>query len=103
SRPLGLALALFTVPMLMLYMAYYWAPQMNSAATMRFLLPTFPAYILAGIWMLSTFLESAPRGARIAVPMTLVAMQLLWGTSDLLSETQRIHYKKEMLARVTTK
>ena len=49
ARALGAMLALVCVPMLLLYMAYYWAPQMNSAATMRFLLPTFPAYVLAGI------------------------------------------------------
>ncbi|HEX3356211.1 MAG TPA: glycosyltransferase family 39 protein [Tepidisphaeraceae bacterium] len=102
-RPLGVMLALFTVPMLLLYMAYYWAPQMNAATTMRFLVPTFPAYILAGVWMLATFLESAPRSARIAVPLTLIAIQSLWGATDLIDETNRIHYQKEMLARVTDK
>src|SRR5581483_3891882 len=36
TRALGTMLALICVPMLLLYMAYYWAPQMNSAMTMRF-------------------------------------------------------------------
>src|SRR2546430_435193 len=70
---------------------------------MRFLLPTFPAYILAGIWMLATFLETAPRSARIAVPLILLAVQGLWGADDLINETRRIHYQKQMLARVTDK
>jgi 4-amino-4-deoxy-L-arabinose transferase-like glycosyltransferase len=103
TRALGAMLALVCVPMLLLYMAYYWAPQMNSAATMRFLLPTFPAYVLAGIWMLATFLKDSPRAARIVVPITLLAIQGLWGATDLIDETQRIHYQKEMLARVTDK
>src|SRR5205085_4376397 len=103
SRALGAMLVLVCVPMLLLYMAYYWAPQMNSAATMRFLLPTFPAYILAGIWMLATSLEYAPRSARVTVPLILLAVQGLWGADDLINETKRIHYQKEMLARVSNK
>jgi hypothetical protein len=103
SRPLGVMFALMCLPMLLLYMAYYWAPQMNSAATMRFLLPTFPAYVLAGVWMLATFLKDAPRASRVAVPLTLLIVQGLWGASDLVSETNRIRFSKETLARVTEK
>jgi 4-amino-4-deoxy-L-arabinose transferase-like glycosyltransferase len=101
SRALGVMFALICLPMLLLYMAYYWEPQMNSGATMRFLLPTFPAYVLAGVWMLATFLKESPRAARVAVPLTLLIVQGLWGASDLMSETNRIRYSKEMLARVT--
>lgn len=103
TRALGVMFALVCLPMLLLYMAYYWAPQMQSAATMRFLLPTFPAYVLAGVWMLATFLKESPRGARVAVPLTLLIVQGLWGASDLVSETNRIRYSKDMLARVTDK
>jgi hypothetical protein len=103
SRALGVMLALICLPMLLLYMAYYWAPQMNSSATMRFLLPTFPAYVLAGVWMLATFLKDAPRVTRAAVPLALLVVQGLWGASDLVSETTRIHLGKETLARVTDK
>jgi 4-amino-4-deoxy-L-arabinose transferase-like glycosyltransferase len=101
TRPLGVMFALCAVPMLLLYMAYYWAPQMNSAMTMRFLLPTFPAYVLAGVWAMSVLLENAPRGARVAVPIVVLAMQMLWGTSDLIDETRRLHWQKDNLARVT--
>jgi hypothetical protein len=103
SRALGVMFALVCLPMLLLYMAYYWAPQMNSAATMRFLLPTFPAYVLAGVWMLATFLKDAPRASRVAVPLTLLIVQGLWGVSDLVFETNRIRFSKETLARVTDK
>ncbi len=103
SRALGVMFALVCLPMLLLYMAYYWAPQMQSAATMRFLLPTFPAYVLAGVWMLATFLKESPREARVAVPLTLMIAQGLWGAGDLMSEANRIHFSKEMLARVTDK
>ncbi len=53
--------------------------------------------------MLATFLKDAARGARVVVPLTLIAIQGLWGATDLVDETQRIHYQKEMLSRVTEK
>lgn len=100
-RAMGIMFALFAVPMLLLYMAYYWAPQMNSSMTMRFLLPTFPAYLIAGVFALRQFLAAAPKGARVAVPVTLVAVQLLWGAADLLNQVTRLHHSKRVLAIAT--
>jgi hypothetical protein len=100
ARRLGITFALITLPMLLLYMAYYWAPG-NAVMTMRFLLPTFPLYALASMWLLRQALSQAGTGARIAVPLTVLILQLLWGTPEAISEANQIHYTKDVLARVT--
>jgi hypothetical protein len=97
----GVMLSLMAVPMLLLYMAYYWAPQMNSAATMRFILPTFPLYLVAGIWAMQELTARAPAAARVAVPASLIGVQLLWGLTDLRAQTQRLKYSKQTLAMAT--
>jgi uncharacterized membrane protein len=101
TRALGSMLLLATTSMLVLYMAYYWAPQMNSQMTMRFLLPTFPLYVIAGLWILAEAMKSAPMGARIAVPAVVVAVQLCWGTNTMVEETTQGTYQRQILATVT--
>jgi hypothetical protein len=66
NRPLGIMLLLMSAGMLLLYMAYYWAPQGNPQSTLRFLLPTYALYILAGLWLLR---EAA--GAKAIVTLAL--------------------------------
>ncbi len=78
-RRVGIMAALMTVPMLLVYMAYYWAPQMNAQMTMRFILPTFPVYILAGMWALSELTARAGFSAHLAIPAALIGIQLLMG------------------------
>ncbi|MBM4048781.1 MAG: glycosyltransferase family 39 protein, partial [Planctomycetes bacterium] len=100
-RRLGALLVLLALPTLLLYMAYYWAPQAMANATMRFLLPTFPCYILAGMWALSEATGQAPGGVRFAVPLVVLVLQAIWGGPNSLAETARLHYQKLVLARVT--
>jgi 4-amino-4-deoxy-L-arabinose transferase-like glycosyltransferase len=101
SRALGLMLTFMAVPMLLLYMAYYWAPAMGASATMRFILPTFVVYVLAGVWVLSMMAAQAPRAARLAVPAVVVAVQFLWGAAALRQDANRLHYQKQSLAQAT--
>jgi len=100
-RRLGIMTALMTIPMLLVYMAYYWAPQMNSQMTMRFILPTFPIYILAGIWALSELTTRIPVAARLAVPAALIGIQLLMGAPEIMTEADQLHYQREVLTRAT--
>ena len=100
-RAMGLMLALLCVPTLLLYMAYYWAPQGMTGATMRFLLPTFPLYALAGVWALDQMVRPLPLGARIALPLALVGVQMLLATTDVLQQANQLHYRKDVLATVT--
>jgi len=96
KRAFATMLALIAAIMLLLYMAYYWAPQGNGMATMRFLVPTFPIYILGTLFALAQI----PR-ARITVAVSVIALQLLWGTRDLVQQTAQLHHAKESLAIVT--
>jgi 4-amino-4-deoxy-L-arabinose transferase-like glycosyltransferase len=103
SRAIGVMFSLFVVPMLLLYMAYYWAPGFNAGATMRFLLPTFPIYILAGMWMLANATRTAPRAVWAALPVVMISFQLLWGTSTALQSANRMGFSKQALSILTEK
>jgi len=89
--------------MLVVYMAYYWAPQLNSSMTLRFLLPTYPAYVLAGCWLLKETVRTRalPPSAGPLLAGGLVVFQLLWGGAELTSQAAQLHAQKEPLARVT--
>ena len=92
--------ALLLRSMVPLYMAYYWAPQMQGM-TMRFLLPLFPGFAIAAAWMLHSATAGAPRLARVFVPATVVAVQLLWGGNTSIAETANLHHQQRILAMIT--
>jgi hypothetical protein len=100
-RGMGLMLLVMAFSMLLVYMAYYWAPQMNAAMTLRFLLPTYLAYVLAGCWLLGEVSAAMSSGAQTALGAVVVVFQLLWGGPELWSQAVQLHYQKETLARVT--
>jgi hypothetical protein len=68
---------------------------------MRFLLPTFPALIAAGVWALAEMTRNAPRAARVAVPLTLLGVQMLWGVPQAVEQTQRLRGANGGLAVVS--
>jgi len=100
KRRLGIMLLILAVPPVVLYMAYYWPNESRAGAGLRFLLPTFICYTLAGFWLLNRITLNAPRLVGASVLFVLMGLQLVWGahTSRLL---QRLHYQKEVLARIT--
>lgn len=98
-RALGLMLLVESVAMVCLYMAYYWAPQ--GQMTMRFLLPLFPGFIIAGVWMLAQATATAPRFARFAVGVSIVSVQLLWGGETAMNSARMLHYQQNILALTT--
>jgi 4-amino-4-deoxy-L-arabinose transferase-like glycosyltransferase len=99
TRSLGVLLGGSAVPMILLYMAYYWGPQ--SAGTMRFIVPTIPCFVLGTIWLLNELTMATPTAARIAVPLALATVQLGWGVPQILNNTGRNQYQKQVLAQVT--
>ena len=101
-RPTGWLFALITLPVTLLYMAYYWAPRGMAAGTMRFLLPTFPCYILAGLWVVALFTARLSRGSRAAVVTALLLCQFVWGGIASRDQLRRLHYPKNALARITS-
>jgi hypothetical protein len=101
QRPLGVMLICMSVAMLLLYMAYYWAPQQNSAMTLRFLVPTYALYTLAGVWLLRECCGRLAIGTQIAAGIMLVTVQLLWGTTEMMTQARELQYEKQSLADVT--
>lgn len=101
-RPLGLMLLTMTLLMLGVYMAYYWAPQMNSAATLRFLLPIYGLSVLAGMCLLRELCGEGKWLAPAALGIGVVLFQAAWGTSELSAQLAQMHYQKESLTRVTS-
>jgi hypothetical protein len=99
TRSLGILLGGSTIPMILLYMAYYWGPQ--SAGTMRFIVPTIPVFILGTMWLLNELTMASPTPSRIAVPLALSVVQLAWGVPQVLESTGRNQYQKQVLAQVT--
>jgi len=85
-------------------MAYYWGPSRNAAATMRFLMPTFSLYILAGLWMGRELLrrKDVPQAGRIALLGLLIAVQLIWGSPQFFAHAVRLRFQKRTLAQATT-
>ena len=99
-RRLGVTLAALAVPSLLLYMAYYWGGGRRTAG-MRFLLPTFVCYILAGVWVLERVTAGAPRAARVSAAAAVLALQLVWGNFGAPDDAERLRYQKDVLVRVT--
>lgn len=98
TRGEGLLLAGLILPTTLLYMAWYWRPDPQS---MRFLIPTFPLYTLAGIWLLSSVIRNRRMalGASAAVLITVA----VWGTPASLRAIRHLERDGEVLADITAK
>jgi hypothetical protein len=100
-RAEGVLFLLIIVPSTLLYMAYYWAPRMMTAGTLRFLLPTFVCYAAAATWGLARIAPQVPRAAMAGGVSALVALYAIWGGIQSLQETRREAIQRRALARVT--
>lgn len=100
QRPLGGLLALIVLPTTLLYMSYYWAPD-NASATLRFLLPTFAIYAIAGVWMLWRLLEFQSPATRGIVVGSILLVHAGWGIVPLLQESRELAHKRQALSMIT--
>jgi hypothetical protein len=98
SRSLGVLLGLMILPITLVYMAYYWGAE--SFGTMRFLVPTVPCFVLAGVWLIQQLVISAPAPARVIVPLSVFLIQFAWA-AQMLGQTGRQEYSKQVLTTVT--
>jgi hypothetical protein len=101
TRPRGVCLLLIVMPVTAVYAAYYWAPDTAAQGTMRFLLPTFPLWILAALWGLREITGNMRPGPRTAIVAVLLTCQTVWGGFTAAADAGRIAYSKAALARVT--
>lgn len=79
-RAEGVLFAGITVPLVLLYMAYYFGGGGPGGAggNLRFLVPTFPFFAVAGVWLLARLGESLGRSGMAAV-MAVVGLHALMG------------------------
>lgn len=113
TRAIGLLLTGITLPMLLLYMAYYWGGMGgNGAGIMRFLLPTFPAYLLAAMYVLFSAITQLTAVqsqignrrsplSRFIPPLVLAALTAVFTLPTLLPETGRTFVQRKNVADVT--
>ena len=85
------------VPVTLLYMAYYWPADQQS---MRFLLPTFFIYTLAGVWTLNHLKNE--RTKRILTCATLI-VSILWGSFGSIMPLMSLKERGKPLADIYEK
>jgi len=96
TRHEGLLLTGLIAPVTLLYMAWYWRPDPQS---MRFLIPTFPLYTLAGVWMLSRLIRK-PRMA-LWISAAILGVTAVWGVPRAIMPMQHLERDNRVLADIT--
>ncbi len=93
----GVLLAALVIPVSLLYMSYFWPA---DSASMRFLLPTFFIYSIAGVWLLQMLAEDHRRAAW-AGSAVLLFVTVCWGLPMSIQSMQRLEYPNAALAQIT--
>jgi hypothetical protein len=93
----GVFLATLVFPITLLYMFYFWPA---DRASMRFLMPTFSVYIIAGVWVLKMLWDKY-REAAVTGTVILLAATAVWGLPDSWGHMKRLHDTNKSLAMVT--
>ncbi|MGQ9661611.1 MAG: ArnT family glycosyltransferase [Kiritimatiellia bacterium] len=102
TRLLGSTLFLLITPSTLLYMSYYWGGGMMGVGTMRFLLPLFPLFILAGLFAVQNLFQEFSFWLRCGAVTILLVIQAIWGIPDTLAELGILRYQKQGLAEITS-
>ncbi len=96
TRDEGLLFTGLIAPVTLLYMAWYWQPDPQS---MRFLIPTFPLYTVAGVWMMSRLIRK-PRAA-LWISAGVLAVTAVWGVPRALMPMQHLERDNRVLTDIT--
>jgi 4-amino-4-deoxy-L-arabinose transferase-like glycosyltransferase len=97
TRKSGVLFALLVVPVTLLYMAYFWRPDRQS---MRFLLPTFYIYTIAGVWLLSTVTANHRSSAWVSGVIVFL-ITTWWGLPQSCKAMEQLKSRNAALAQVT--
>lgn len=93
----GILFTLLVIPITLLYMSYCWKPDPQS---MRFLLPTFYIYTIAGVWLLRLVSKKhyylAWTGSVVLLLITIV-----WGLPQSFRSMQHLKFQNAVLAKIT--
>ncbi|MCK4395406.1 glycosyltransferase family 39 protein [candidate division WOR-3 bacterium] len=93
----GILFLLLVVPLTILYMSYCWKPDSQS---MRFLLPTFYIYTIAGVYLLR-IITNKRYSLAWAGSAVLLLITILWGFPPSLHSLQYLKKRNAILAQVT--
>ncbi|MEW6141926.1 MAG: glycosyltransferase family 39 protein [Chloroflexota bacterium] len=97
TRKTGILFALLIVPVTVAYMSYYWRPDPQS---MRFLMPTFAVYTVAGVWLLQLLARNS-RSVAWAGASVLLLITALTGLPPSVRALERLESHNAVLAYVT--
>ncbi len=92
-RDEGVLFAGIVTPIILVYMAYYFGASGGAggaAGNLRFLIPTFPFFAVAGVWLLARLAEHLGAGGRAAVAV-IALLQLgvgMGASGSTLASTQ---------------
>ncbi|HUT64473.1 MAG TPA: glycosyltransferase family 39 protein, partial [Anaerolineae bacterium] len=89
--------AVLILPITLLYMAYFWPP---DHASMRFLLPTFPVYTIASVWLLQMLSENQRKAAYVGSAVLLFFM-ISWGLPLSIQPMKNLKSTNAALVQVT--
>ena len=95
-RLIGIFFLVLILPLTFLYMAYVWPPDPQS---MRFLLPTFPIYIILTVWMLKLLTD---KNLKIGIVSTIliVILTILAGFPRSSHSLQHLKIKNSVLVKI---
>jgi Dolichyl-phosphate-mannose-protein mannosyltransferase len=82
------------VPLILLYMFYYWAPTSRSVSFLRFILPVFIAiYILAlfGLWQL---IKKYSTATQVVIISMLILIHGTWGVCASFEDSEKYYIKQ---------
>jgi len=96
----GILLVMLIVPVTLLYMAYYWAPNRMAGATLRFVMPTFFIYTIAAVWLLHVLAQRSRAGACVAAG-ALLAVAACVGVPLSLQRMSQFKLINGVLAKIT--
>lgn len=94
----GALFAMLVVPITIVYMSYFWGPDRQS---MRYLLPTFYIYTIAGVWVLWE-LGGIHRRSACAGSLAVLIVTVLWGLSPSIRSMRVLAEQNGAVARVTS-
>jgi hypothetical protein len=93
----GVLFAALVLPITVLYMSFFWGPDPQS---MRYLLPTFYIYTMAGVWLVHLLSLNYRRSA-LAGSVVLLVITVWWGLPQSVRSMRTLEHWNGALARVT--
>ncbi len=100
NRKRGWMFLAWIIPLLTLYMFYYWAPTTRSSSYLRFILPIFvPIYILAlsALWQLT---KKYSHNGQMIIILLLVVIHGVWGICASLGDAERYYLQQSSAKKV---